>query len=383
MSNLPFKIERNNVLGRHVIATRDIHPGEIIAENFPLILAPKMASAPLCLGCHKKLDLVVTRYDCTICKWPLCSKSCENSPLHKEECQLFANSKYQPAVKNDNTKQSVYCSIAPLRALLLKQNSPDDFKRLLECQSHLEDHQKTQIYQILKQNLVPFFTRILKLDTNETEILTICSIFDTNCFDVRDHKGLVNVRGLYPNIALLSHDCRHNTKHSFHGDNFRLVLTATSLIKEGEMITTTYTQTLWGTLARRSHLKMAKRFECECDRCKDPTEFGSYVGAINCSVCGDGSKVISCNSLNSEADWQCEKCGYLISGAEMIWGDEVLRKEISELDKTDPRSLEEFLERYSEVLHEKISYCLQVKYALTQMYGTLEGFKLNGELRKI
>ncbi|XP_044252838.1 SET domain-containing protein SmydA-8-like [Tribolium madens] len=375
-NKLPFMVKRDEVLGRCIVATRDIQPGEVITESLPLIVGPKMASPPLCLGCHKKLALAELRYDCSKCFWPLCGQACENLPLHQAECEIFAKAGYKPTVKNDNTKQTVYCSIAPLRALLLKQNSPEEFKLLLDFQSHLEEHEKTQIYQVLKKSLVPFFTQVLKLDTNEREILTICSIFDTNCFEVRDTQRLVNIRGLYPLISFLSHNCKHNTKHCFINDNFRLVLTASTSIKEGELITTTYTQTLWGTLSRRSHLKMAKHFDCLCERCTDPTEFGTYLSAVNCNVCGDGSKVTSCDPLNSEANWHCEKCGFVITGGDMVWGNEVLQKELTYLDKKNPESLEEFLERYAEVLHPRNSYSLQVKYALCQIYGNLDGFKL-------
>ncbi|XP_971538.2 SET domain-containing protein SmydA-8 [Tribolium castaneum] len=371
----PFMVKRDEVLGRCVVATRDIRSGEVIAESLPLIVGPKMASPPLCLGCHKKLALAESRYDCSKCFWPLCGQACESSPLHEAECEIFAKAGYKPTVKNDNSKQTVYCPIAPLRALLLKKNSPERFNLLLDFQSHLQDHEKTQVYQVLKKSLVPFFTQLLKLDTNESEILTICSIFDTNCFEVRDTQRLVNIRGLYPTISFLSHSCKHNTKHCFNGDNFRLVLTATTPIKKGDLVTTTYTQTLWGTLSRRSHLKMAKHFDCLCERCTDPTEFGTYLSAVNCSVCGDGSKVTSSDPLNCEADWFCENCGFAITGSDMLWGNEVLQKEINHLNKDNPNSLEEFLERYAEVLHGRNSYCLQVKYALCQIYGSLDGFK--------
>jgi hypothetical protein len=377
---VPFKITTDEVLGRCVVATRNLRPGEVLMKQSPLILGPKVVSAPLCLSCHKKLNLEEkARYECDKCKWPLCGQECEASPLHRAECQVFAQAGFVPTVKSDNSRQPVYSSIAPLRALLLKRDHPEKFKILRQCQSHLSEHLATPVYQILRNNLVSFFIDVLKMDTDETEILTICSIFDTNCFDVRNPNGTVNVRGLYPTISLLSHDCKQNTRHSFHGDDFHLLLTATVPIKKGELITTTYTQTLWGTLTRRAHLKMSKHFDCTCDRCKDPTELGSYVGAVNCTECGDGSKIVSCNPLDKAADWKCQKCGFVIEGKEMVWGTDFLKDEISKLDKRDPKGFEEFLVKYKETLHQKSSFCLQVKYALIQMYGSLEGYRLAGK----
>ncbi|XP_063903884.1 SET domain-containing protein SmydA-8 isoform X2 [Zophobas morio] len=370
-----YKVTRDDTLGRCVIATRNIRPGEVIMKSPPLLLGPKTVSAPLCLTCHKRLDLATSRYECCKCHWPLCDDQCARHPLHEPECQIFAKANFKPTVKNDNSKQSIYSSIAPLRALLLKMNDPDKFELLMNGQCHLDAHLTTPLYHILKRSLVPFITQLLQVDTNDTEILTICSIFDTNCFEVRDPQGLVNIRGLYPSIALLSHDCRHNTKHTFEGEGFDLVLTATRPIKKGDLITVTYTQTLWGTLERRAHLKISKHFDCLCQRCSDPTEFGTYVGSIVCIRCQDG-KTISCDPLDRQADWKCEKCGFLVVSEEIAWRNESLKREVSQLDKADPGSLEEFLDRYKTVLHEKNSFALQVKYALTQMYGNMEGYRL-------
>lgn len=52
-----FEIATNEVLGRHLRATRDIKIGEQILKEAPLVLGPKVASAPLCLGCHRNLWL--------------------------------------------------------------------------------------------------------------------------------------------------------------------------------------------------------------------------------------------------------------------------------------------------------------------------------------
>ena len=38
-----------------------------------------------------------------------------------------------------------------------------------------------------------------------------------------------------------------------------------------------YTHSLWGTSGRREHLNSTKKFWCKCERCVDPTEFGTNV----------------------------------------------------------------------------------------------------------
>lgn len=347
----------------------------------PLILGPKLASEPICLGCHQKLDFLYE--DCSKCGWPLCSQECEQSKMHQIECETLSKSGYKPNIELDQERQVVYTSIAPLRCYLLQKIDPSSYKELMSFQSHLEENIKFLVYHILKKRLLPFFNDKLKINITEHELLTICSILDTNSFDVRDAKGRVNIRGLYTTANLLTHQCKQNTKHSFHGDNFELVLTTTMPIKKGEVITATYTQSLWGTLSRRLHLKRFKHFDCVCKRCSDPTEFGTYTGSIYCSQCRvfDKSKtcpkMISTNPLDNDAQWKCEKCDYIISGRQMVWNNDAMKIAIRDLEKY-PWEFERFLEIYEDVLHPTNCHVLDVKYALTQMYGNMDDCTLSG-----
>lgn len=371
-----YKIENSPTFGRHMIAIEDIPAGTIIMRKQPLILGPKLASEPICLGCHEKLDFLYE--DCSKCGWPLCSQECENSDMHRIECETLSQSGYKPNIELDQERQVVYTAIAPLRCFLMKKSNPVVYEELMSFQSHLEENMKFLVYHILKKRLLPFFNDKLNIVITENELLTLCSILDTNTFDVRDAKGKINIRGLYTTANLLTHQCKHNTKHSFQGKNFELLLTTTVPIKEGEIISATYTQTLWGTMNRRLHLKRFKHFDCICTRCSDPTEFGTYAGSIYCSQCRvcDKSKscpkMISTNPLDNNAQWQCEKCDYIISGRQMLWNNEAMKIAIRDLEKY-PWEFERFLEIYENVLHPTNCHALDVKYALVQMYEDMEG----------
>lgn len=255
----------------------------------------------------------------------------------------------------------------------------------MNLQSHLEHLRNSALYLALKQYVVPIILNNLKMTTSEEEILNICSIFDTNAFDVRDTKGLVNVRALYATVSLIAHDCKQNTRHYFVGDDFEIYVNATVPIKKGELITTSYTQSLWGTLARRKHLKQTKYFNCICSRCKDPTEFDLYVGSIYCTMCRETDKTNSCpkmisvDPLNPDANYKCEKCEHVIAAKQIEFGNDALRKEILSVDKTDPKQFEIFLEKYNNVLHPNNAHVLEVKYALSQMYGNLKGYNIGGK----
>lgn len=378
-----MKFAKNDTLGRHLVASKDLSPGEVILRKAPLVLGPKMASHALCLGCHKKL-ISEPVYNCTKCGWPVCGKVCETSEMHKGECEVFEKGGYKPYIVCDGSRSTSYVVVTPLRCLLLKQKDPQKFEILMGFQSHLEENLKTPLYRMLKTSLVPLITKTLKLVVTEKEILTVCSILDTNSFDIRDPEGKTNIRGLYPVINLVAHDCTHNAKHIFQGSSFELVLMATMPIKADEIITITYTQTLWGTLARRCHLKQAKHFDCTCRRCSDPTEFGTYAGSIYCSQCrqedvtDECPKIISTNPLDENAVWKCQKCEHELTAKQMVWGNDVLKNEIRQIDKDRPDYFEKFLVKYEDTLHTKNYHVLEVKYALSQMYGNMHGYTLKG-----
>lgn len=242
------------------------------------------------------------------------------------------------------------------------------------------------MYQLLRRILIPVYLHKLKLKSSEEEILKICSILDTNCFDVRTEEK-VNVRALYSPVNLIAHDCKPNTKHSFHGEDCEIILTATVPIKKEEAITATYTQTLWGTLSRRAHLRQVKNFDCACKRCLDPTEFGTYAGSIFCSECRDTNesddcpKIVSTDPLDEDAPWKCTECELEVSAEEVKWNNDVLKMEIRGIDKSDPSGFEAFLVHYHDTLHSKNCYVLDVKYALTQMYGNMDGYRLTGKYK--
>ncbi|XP_075230843.1 SET and MYND domain containing, arthropod-specific, member 2 isoform X2 [Lycorma delicatula] len=385
-----YKITENERLGRYLIASRDIKAGEIIIKEPPLVVGPKVASLPTCLGCHKLLkptspdeETLVDYYKCSGCGWPMCAPRCESSSHHQQECDLMKKCGYSSTISYDGTVhlESAYCTILPLRCLLLE---PSKLKKLLELQSHLEARIKTPLYQVLKKNLVGFIKKILHLEQyNEETILKIAAILDTNAFEIRRTLGNIKIRGIYPKVAMMSHDCKPNTKHTYDGDNFIITVSAIANIKKDEIISTTYTQTLWGTLSRRSHLNEFKCFLCTCSRCSDPTELELYVGGILCSKCK--GKMISIDPLDNSSKWQCKVCSHSIPARQIIAGNESLRQELEAARPSGINGLEYFLNKYlcdGSILHSTNTHILQAKHALSQLYSNSLPSLTDGQLQK-
>ncbi|CAH0588908.1 unnamed protein product [Chrysodeixis includens] len=387
-----FKIQYSDTLGRHMVATRDIQQGEMILKEKPAVIGPRISCPAICLTCGKNLDPkeYTSKWDyhkCSKCNWPMCSPECENAEVHKPECKAMTDRKYKCDIKYEgpNKVQAAYCVISPLRVLLMSQSNPLQYENIMNLESHLEDRINTPLYLVLKANLVTFIVQVLGLPFDEETILKVASIFDTNSFDVRTADGTKRLRAIYLTASMMDHSCKPNTRHIFMGDEHHLAVIATVPIAKGDLITATYTQSLWGTLDRRKHLQTNKFFDCECDRCKDPTELGTYLGNIYCSICnnpfspnadGRGAMMISTNPLDENVPWKCERCDHFILSKQMVWGNNALKQDLYKLNKSDPKQFEEFIEKYSQTLHPSNHLVVQAKLALVQIYGNYKGYSL-------
>lgn len=364
-----------------MLANRDIKKGEIILKEFPAAIGPKTSSFPMCLGCHKLINLKPGErfyYKCEKCTWPLCGPACEVSDIHIKECEMMHTRKFRSSLDYDGTKkmESAYCVITPLRCMLLKNDKPEVFAKIMNLEDHLEERSKTQLYKILKSNIVTFMKNILGLKGIDEEIvMRIVAILDTNCFEIRVPNQASKLRGLYVSAAMMSHDCKPNTRHVFE-DNYQMLLIASVDIPKGGIISTTYTQTLQGTLQRRLHLRSVKYFDCCCARCSDPTEFGTFIAGIICSRCKTG-RILPTNPLNNQAVWKCNSCPHDVPARQVSWGNDTIMKEVRDLDRTSPKKFEEFIIKYQKTLHEGNTHIIQVKYALTQLYGNIPGFLMH------
>ena len=71
-------------------------------------------------------------------------------------------------------------------------------------------------------------------------------------------------------------------------DDLSVVLRAKRKIPEGEYITRSYVPAVYGVPKRRQDLSHDWGVICHCERCSDVTEFGTFVSAFKCGVCGEG-----------------------------------------------------------------------------------------------
>ncbi|KAL1494356.1 hypothetical protein ABEB36_009968 [Hypothenemus hampei] len=377
-----YDIKTSKAMGRYMVSKKDIRPGEIIVSEEPLVVGPCSNCKVQCLGCYQNLEHQETIFRCPNCMWPLCSIKCPGLKTtygHTEiECTILQECQSGKLLNYENLQElrMHYQTIVPLRCLILKTTDPSGYATLLDMESHNEIRKK--IPDLWKSNQEKVVDRIVKqwqlTEFSEQEIHTICGILEVNSFEI-GQQG-VSIRGIYPTSFLLSHDCVPNTNHTDEEETFKLTIRASIHIPAGYPITLSYAYTLQGTQKRREHLLENKFFECKCRRCTDPTELGTFTGALICPKCENGL-VLCDNPLDFDSKWSCRKkgtCpGYSISASSMTLLLDKIAQEAEDIDGNDIPAMESFLQKYRNVLHPTHYLCLGVKVSLSQMYGRISG----------
>jgi len=384
----PFKIAQKSGVGRHLVATRDIQPGEVIFEEVPVTAGPKQYTPPVCLGCHKLVSL--TGYRCSKCEWPMCDEKCEKRPIHRGECSIFAQSKLKPtSLKRKNgmemepdmeIEHPIYECVTPLRVCLAMNLRPDNWKVVEKMETHRETRQLMENSLHNQHNIVTFLLQHAKLadkipGVTAEHITRANDVLDVNAFEIRG--SFHSIRGLYPLTAMMNASCSPNTQNSIDAD-WVCRVRAAKKIKKGEEICDTYTATLCNTQYRRKNLKASKYFDCCCSRCADPTELGSHFSTLLCRIRGCGGYVVSQDPLNNDAHWKCLKCNIEMPGGDVQAEQEEWEEKIENAPK-DAKTQMKLLEKLKLLYHPNHNMCVDIQFNLVPLLGLSKDSNLIAE----
>ncbi|XP_047032333.1 SET domain-containing protein SmydA-8-like [Helicoverpa zea] len=404
--------ETQDELGRHLMASRDLNPGDIVLTERPLVFGPKAMLDPdaimPCVGCYKPV-LTETGERCTKCGWPVCSGNCpglQDPRHHAAECEIL--SLRPECVLTNMSEYYRHDALMPLRCALLQKSDPEGFAKLLDLQSHMECrapgseayeyvlknlHKQNSseadefIVEYLINNFINKMDEKLKksYDINSELLHRICGIIDTNALEIRLPQG-TELSALYAITCKMEHSCVPNTKHTSFAfapkdknDLYEITIKAVVPILKNEHIATMYSHALWGTQARRQHLKDSKYFACKCSRCRDPTELGTYLSAMKCL--GDDNKPcdgihLPEDPLDDETDWVCNKCAIKVRNSQVNMVMSQMGEDVETVLMMDGSItlLEKLLWRFSTFLHPNHYYMYSLKHSLVQLYGREQGY---------
>ena len=166
-----YTIKKDPIVGRYMVASRDIEPGESIFSDDPVAVGksteiytnitnqsiitfvhsfqtpsiiksihfesgPDNSSKPLCLGCMTRK--VNGTYLCRDCNWPMCSNICAKSSNHIEECKLLKSRGSKIKIPWFDKPCSYYDAILPLRVMLLQKTNPKAYNLISILMDHSE-----------------------------------------------------------------------------------------------------------------------------------------------------------------------------------------------------------------------------------------------------
>ncbi|XP_030568282.1 SET domain-containing protein SmydA-8 isoform X2 [Drosophila novamexicana] len=307
-----WRVADSPISGRGIFAVRDIAQGELLFRERTLLVGPtahRGRNLRTCTQCYRQPageDSDAAALCTAGCGLPVCG-DCVASPRHAVECQLFR--KWQPkdpsridprALRILSVVRCFFLNETQRKLLYAMQANADRYymrevERAAECFEHFPR----------EQDMLEYFYR------------TVCA-FNTNAFESRcqvDGREVV-ARALFPLAGMLNHQCTPNAAHHFE-DGETIVVTATERIPLGAEITMSYAKLLWSTLARKMFLGMTKHFMCQCPRCQDPTENGTYLSALFCREQGCKGLVIPVQTKTLQPDWRCLSCENVFPHAKM------------------------------------------------------------------
>ncbi|XP_039444036.1 SET domain-containing protein SmydA-8-like [Culex pipiens pallens] len=384
MSKDQFTVLESPELGRYGVARRNLRAGEIIFEEQVFAIGPKASTSPLCLECASPVDGGADGPKCPQCGWPLCEECVRSVVYHKAECDLFVKNKvkFQNQQNTDGCCAQLDC-ITPLRVLLAKEADPERWNGEI-CM--MEDHRAERagsVYWNADQNNVVRYLRLacgLKDRCSEELIQQVIGILEVNAFEARTHRGYA-VRGLYPKLAIMAHSCVRNVVHSIHpSKDYRLIARTAIDVEEGGKLYTSYTFAQDPTHYRQTTLKDSKYFSCQCERCLDPTELGTYFSSLKCRKCNKGS-MVSSKPTDEEAEWHCTSCDRVLEADAMAIVTKVMQDDVGKIVYMESgterlESYEQAFAKYSAVL-EPLHYLLtSIRQSLIELYGRVPEYRL-------
>lgn len=300
-----IRVNRNKEHGRHIVANRNINPGEIllIEKPYAQFVFPEHRT----LHCSECLELCYNLIPCERCSGVLyCSKACRRKAYieyHRYECAILKHFGYDAinfnctrmtlkAIQEYDTK---YTDTDTYRSDRYKEVSElTVYKNSLDFIIIMRMIGAAKAFYALKKH-----TDILSvLDIeNKENVLKSWLMKDSLIDQCNAYNVLVNAdgcyeyfgRGIYSTLSMFNHACNENVGHSFFGST--VVVRATKEIKEGEQCFINYGAYPCDdpTRVRQRFIQEQYRFTCRCQACVEnwsvdpismPTSLNSFMSQM-------------------------------------------------------------------------------------------------------
>ena len=341
-----FEVGEVRGVGRVLVARKNIKAGQEVLRETAAVAGPANTPSPVCVGCCEEWREGGREGGgrCGRCGWTVCGQQeCRGAGWHSIECGVLASA--PPGSPH------CYAAILPLRLALLARRNDRLAARLNLLMDHREDLQDRQDFET--KWLQPVRACLAHTDLTEEEILRGIGIFLTNAANMAPAQG----RWIFPTFSFLSHSCVSNSRF-FISPGGEVTVTAVVDIEAGQEVTISYCPPQPGNITRREKIQRLWQFLCQCERCQDGTELGTFLSGVKCRHCQTGTLTSLSSSLTSPsspsssltADYHCgtEGCGQTVSSSTILALTNSLAAEVAQ---TQPENVLELIDKLESVLH--------------------------------
>lgn len=282
------------------------------------------------------------------------------------DCDFFQNAVGFPK----NLLIEHFSAFGPLKCLMLLENPERSSvaSEILKLPSFSEERRDSDIWKehennvvdpLMKSGLIPLL-KTVKVDPEL--IQKVCGIIDANSFEIRNPSG-DPIKGIYSFANNLTHNCTPNTMMAV-GFDWKMKIISTVPIESGSSVQSSYVSPLVGTAVRQHLLRNAKYLTCKCDRCEDPTEFGTYMSSIICRSCFE-SYLVNRNSV-----WICESCSCEMPTTEV---NEILVDANNDILNADGdiRQMEFLIQKFSKIFHPNHYLIIDLKQSVASILKSI------------
>ena len=339
----------------------------------PLVSGPGRGGLPVCISCYQLVD---GDYYCTGCSWQCCGEHCELRDVHREECEIFREKNIFAAWDNVDEPTLTMDFMGAHRLLLAIKKEPKlrDLLKLNMNNDLRKQRYNIKYYVGCEDVITKYISETCGLTGfTDDEILTALGLFD-----ILSLPMINGAKAFYPEVAFMTHSCVPNTYFTINSEGC-VLMKASVDIEAGRPVTRSLVDLMKCNQFRRVELeKEYFLLDCDCGRCCDGTEFGTFYGGIMDSQY-DKNIFTPRDPKNEHSPWICDSLpGVELDGETCRKDLDILRRKCEnaiEETQGNPGTIEFILNNPGEwdLLPRTGQVMMDVKKYLIQAYGNSFG----------
>jgi len=283
------KFDTTDGRGRGLRVTQETAAGQLVMSSIPFAFVLDMRNAAAACHCCLQSSDPTQLKSCSKCKFAkYCNENCQKTAWndHKMECGALA--KISPKIPSEEVRLAARILFKQFQKVKdgADRDESEDFLKMAELEAHdgskltpVESKDLDNKMKILKGFLCNTKVITKKKTVSDGELRKIYSQIKSNAFMLSDRSGLQVIgSGIYPNIALLNHNCSANCC-AIQNMN-KVEVRPLRNLEVNEELLISYVDPISTSIERRSELKEKYFFSCRCEDCVQRKNDSLYIAKL-------------------------------------------------------------------------------------------------------